>query len=232
MAPKTELLTYAHVAQEKISPYVTSAKSAAVNSALTAKDYVLGIAVFFHALLDKYPPLKAFVYTLFGAAALPLAVFGGYGLITGGVILTIAATVIGIVQGGFLAFGAFVLFWFLLGALAVASIAAFWFTVSYFSFQVRIVLIVLPIITRVTSIVLNHLYAYITGRQETRVTESPQRLKLLESFSTRKTFLFGLHNRIHVKLNTSQNLIVRISTIPSMENKIKTSSITTSLNSF
>lgn len=148
MAPKTELLTYAHVAHEKISPYVTSAKSAAVNSALTAKDYVLGIAVFFNALLDKYPPLKAFVYTLFGAAALPLAVFGGYGLITGGVILTIAATVIGIVQGGFLAFGAFVLFWFLLGALAIASIAAFWFTVSYFSFQVRSIHVLCCCLTR------------------------------------------------------------------------------------
>ncbi len=139
MAPKTELLTYAHVAQEKISPYVSSAKSAAVHSAVTAKDFVVGIAFFFTALLDKYPPLKAFVYTLLGAAALPLAVFGGYGLITGGVILTIAATIVGIVQGGFLAFGAFVLFWFLIGALALASIATFWFTVSYFSFQVCMV---------------------------------------------------------------------------------------------
>jgi hypothetical protein len=140
MAPKlqeTTFISYANAAGQKLSPYVNTAKSAAVHTAVTAKDVTVSTVFFFKELLDRYPPIKAFVYTLAGASALPLAVFTGYGLITGAIILTIAATIIGITQGGFLAFGAFVLFWFLMGALLLASILTFWFTVSYFALQVN-----------------------------------------------------------------------------------------------
>ena len=138
MAPKAPqiLSNYATTAHQKISPIVSSAKTAAVSTATQLKQNSLATVLFFKGLLDKYPPLKAFVYTLAGAAALPVAVFTGYGLITGASLLSIAATIIGITQGGFLALGAFILFWFLAGALGLALILTFWFTVSYFALQV------------------------------------------------------------------------------------------------
>ncbi|KAI8912357.1 hypothetical protein DFJ77DRAFT_468084 [Powellomyces hirtus] len=88
------------------------------------------------AILDRYPPLKAFVYTIGGASAIPLAVFTGYGAATGAMILGVAGTGVAMVQGGFLAFGGFVLFWFLAGAFILAAIATFWFTLAYFAYQV------------------------------------------------------------------------------------------------
>ncbi|KAI9104830.1 hypothetical protein DFS34DRAFT_645527 [Phlyctochytrium arcticum] len=109
----------------RLTPLIRSANYYAVSTLSTSK-----------AVLDRYPPLKAFVYTLGGAAAVPLAVFTGYGVATGAVILGIAGTAVTFVQGGFLAFGGFVLFWFLAGALILASILTFWFTLAYFAYQV------------------------------------------------------------------------------------------------
>ena len=136
MAPKAPVLSYANAAHEKLTPYISSAKTTAVKTAVSAKDALLSTLAFFKDILEKYPPVKAFIYTLAGAAALPVAVFTGYGLVTGAILFTIAATIIGVTQGGFLAFGAFILFWFLVGALIVASIATFVFTGSYFALQV------------------------------------------------------------------------------------------------
>ena len=143
MAPRkaepteANIFTYANVAQEKIVPYVSSAKDAAVSTAMSAKDIFLSVAFFSKGLIDKYPPLKAFVYTLSASCALPLAVFIGYGLITGTIILTIASAVAGITQGGFLALGAFSIFWFLMAGFLLASVVTFWFTIGYFVLQVR-----------------------------------------------------------------------------------------------
>lgn len=136
--PEATLFTYANAAQEKLVPYVSSAKEAAVSTAVSAKDVVISLALFSKGLLDKYPPVKAFIYTLSASCALPLAVFIGYGLITGTIILTIASAIAGITQGGFLALGAFSVFWFLMGGLLLASIVTFWFTIGYFVLQVRI----------------------------------------------------------------------------------------------
>ena len=137
MAPKTQVQqTYAQAVQENLTPLVSTDKNAAVSMVGTVKEGVTTAAYAVKNLLDKYPPLKAFVYTLAGAAAVPLAVFTGYGLLTAAVMLTIAAVIIGLAQGGFLAFGGFVLFWFLAGAVAVACILTFWFTLSYFALQV------------------------------------------------------------------------------------------------
>ncbi len=42
------------------------------------------------AVLDKYPPVKAFVYTLAGASAVPVAVFTGYAATSLGGVLAVA----------------------------------------------------------------------------------------------------------------------------------------------
>ncbi|KAI8822367.1 uncharacterized protein EV422DRAFT_396002 [Fimicolochytrium jonesii] len=109
----------------QVMPLISTAQSYAVTAISTSK-----------AILDRYPPIKAFVYTLGGAAAVPLAVFTGYGAATGAVVLGVAGTGVAMVQGGFLAFGGFVLFWFLAGALIFSAIATFWFTLAYFAFQI------------------------------------------------------------------------------------------------
>ncbi|KAJ3105472.1 hypothetical protein HDU97_008088 [Phlyctochytrium planicorne] len=88
------------------------------------------------AILDRYPPLKAFVYTLAGTSAIPLAVFMAYAGIILAICLSVAGTGVALVQGGFMVFGGFVLFWFLAGAFIFTSIATFWFTAAYFAFQV------------------------------------------------------------------------------------------------
>ncbi|KAI8589298.1 hypothetical protein BDZ88DRAFT_418379 [Geranomyces variabilis] len=88
------------------------------------------------AILDRYPPVKAFVYTIAGASAVPIAIFTGYGAATGAMVLGVAGTGVAMVQGGFLAFGGFILFWFLAGAFILAAIATFWFTLAYFAYQV------------------------------------------------------------------------------------------------
>ena len=41
-------------------------------------------------MMEKYPPIKAFVYTLAGASAVPLTVFAGFALATTAVVLGIA----------------------------------------------------------------------------------------------------------------------------------------------
>ena len=141
MAPKvtnTNLLsTYTQVAQDKLGPLVVSAKNAALSTATTAKDVSFTVFSFFTKILDKYPPVKACVYSLAGLCAVPLAVFTGYAGLVAAVLFTIAGTIIAITQGSFLAFGAFVLFWFLVGALILASIVTFWFTSGYFALQVH-----------------------------------------------------------------------------------------------
>ncbi|KND02001.1 uncharacterized protein SPPG_02507 [Spizellomyces punctatus DAOM BR117] len=119
-----------------ISALVQSASGRVLPLISTAQSYAIATLSTSKAILDRYPPLKAFVYTLGGAAAVPLAVFTGYGAATGAVVLGVAGTAVTFVQGGFLAFGGFILFWFLAGAFVLASILTFWFTLAYFAFQV------------------------------------------------------------------------------------------------
>ncbi len=135
--PEATIFTYANKAQERIVPYVSSAKEAAVSTAVSAKDVAISLVLFAKGLLDKYPPVKAFIYTLSAFCALPVAMFIGYGLITGTIILTLASAIVGITQGGFLAVGAFSIFWFLMGGLFLASFVTFWFTIGYFVLQVN-----------------------------------------------------------------------------------------------
>ncbi|KAJ3309018.1 hypothetical protein HDU76_003749 [Blyttiomyces sp. JEL0837] len=110
---------------KRIMPIANSAKDLAVAGLVTSK-----------AVLDKYPPIKAFVYTLAATSAIPLAVFAGFAGATLTGALAVAGTGVAVVQGGFLAFGGFILFFFLAGAFIVTSIATFWFTAAYFAFQV------------------------------------------------------------------------------------------------
>ncbi|KAJ3204873.1 hypothetical protein HDU83_005047 [Entophlyctis luteolus] len=73
-------------------------------------------------VLDRYPPLKAFAYTLLAASVFPLAVFAS---ITGSTFLgaiAAAGTCVAVFQGIVFAVAGFVLFWFLLGALAISGL--------------------------------------------------------------------------------------------------------------
>jgi hypothetical protein len=139
MAPKTDInfYTYANAAQEKLSPYVSSVKQVATVTVVSVRDVVQSSCSTFQTVLDKYPPVKAFFYSFAAVSALPLAFFACFVFITGAILLTIGSTFFAITQGSFMAFGAFVLFWFLLAALVAASIGSFWFTTGYFAFQVR-----------------------------------------------------------------------------------------------
>ncbi|KAJ3200850.1 hypothetical protein HDU67_001763 [Dinochytrium kinnereticum] len=120
------------------SLYVISQKTverlAPVASA--AHGYASTAASFAKAFLDKYPPIKAFVYTLAGTSAVPLAVFLGWAGIVLTICLAIAGTGVAFVQGGFMVFGGFILFWFLAGAFIFTAIATFWFTAAYFAYKV------------------------------------------------------------------------------------------------
>ncbi|KAJ3035994.1 hypothetical protein HK097_003961 [Rhizophlyctis rosea] len=85
--------------------------------------------------MRRYPPLKAFVYSFAAAAAVPTAVFAGYGTTTGAIIASIGTTVGGITQAIALAIGGFFYFWWLVGAFIVGSFAAIvatglWLTVG------------------------------------------------------------------------------------------------------
>ncbi|KAJ3253236.1 hypothetical protein HK104_007283 [Borealophlyctis nickersoniae] len=82
-------------------------------------------------LMERFPPLKCFVYTMAAASAVPVSVFLGYGAATGSVVLGVAGTIVTVVQGFILAIGAFFLFWWLLGAFAVACVTTFWFSGGY-----------------------------------------------------------------------------------------------------
>lgn len=88
-------------------------------------------------LLTVTPPhsLQAFVYTLVSASAVPVACFSGYVAMTGGGVLAVASTGAAMVQAGFMAFGAFAVSWFLLGAFILASVLTFWFTLAWVAFQ-------------------------------------------------------------------------------------------------
>ncbi|RKO83189.1 hypothetical protein BDK51DRAFT_25878 [Blyttiomyces helicus] len=108
-----------------LRPYVGMAHEGVMQAIATGK-----------TVLDRYPPIKSFVYTLGAASAIPVAVFTGYAATSGTIIVSIAGTWVAFVQGGFLLFGAFFLFWWLLGAFIVACISSFWFTMAYLAFQV------------------------------------------------------------------------------------------------
>ncbi|KAJ3039823.1 hypothetical protein HDV00_011731 [Rhizophlyctis rosea] len=73
-------------------------------------------------LMERYPPVKAFVYSFMATAAIPTTVFTGYSLTTGTIVGGIAGTIATVVQGCIMAFGAFFYFWWLVGAFIVASI--------------------------------------------------------------------------------------------------------------
>ncbi|KAJ3186209.1 hypothetical protein HDU85_007649 [Gaertneriomyces sp. JEL0708] len=109
----------------RVMPLVGAAQSVALQTYTTSR-----------AVLNKYPPLKAFVYTLAAASAIPVSVFTGYALSAGAVVFGVAGTGAALVQGGVLAFGGFFLFWFLAGAFILACIAAFWFSLAYFAYQI------------------------------------------------------------------------------------------------
>ncbi|KAJ3408498.1 hypothetical protein HDV05_004957 [Chytridiales sp. JEL 0842] len=119
------LYSYGQKTVGAVTPYAVAAQQTVVNTVIAAK-----------AILDKYPPLKAFVYTLAATSAFPLSVFLGFALMTLMGCLAVAGTGVAFVQGGFLVFAGFVLFWFLAGSFIITSIATFWFTVAYFAFQV------------------------------------------------------------------------------------------------
>ncbi|KAI8849568.1 hypothetical protein BC829DRAFT_184319 [Chytridium lagenaria] len=57
---------------------------------LAAQSYAMTAIMFLKAFLDKYPPVKAFVYTLAGTSAIPLAVFIGWSAVVLGICLAIA----------------------------------------------------------------------------------------------------------------------------------------------
>ncbi|KAI9330348.1 hypothetical protein DFJ73DRAFT_800078 [Zopfochytrium polystomum] len=103
--------------------------------AVVAKDYTFAAAGVAKSILDRYPPLKVFVYTLTATSAIPLAVFFGYLAITLAICLSIAGTGVALVQGGFALFAGFVLFWFLAGAFVLTCIVTFWLTAGYLAFQ-------------------------------------------------------------------------------------------------
>ncbi|KAL2915193.1 hypothetical protein HK105_205300 [Polyrhizophydium stewartii] len=126
--PQSALITlssWGTAAQQRIVPLAVATKDAAVTSVLYSK-----------AVLDRYPPLKAFVLALAAFSAVPVAVFVGFGTATGAVVLGVAGTGAAMAQGTMLAVASFVLFWFLLGALFFAGLTAFWFSAGYFGLKV------------------------------------------------------------------------------------------------
>ena len=121
---QSSLLTvysWAQSAQKQVVPAIEKTKTVAVQGFSS-----------FVALLDRYPPLKAFVIALVLFASVPLSIFAGFALTSGAIVFGTAATGFAVVQGGLLAFGGFFLFWFLLGALFFAGLASFWFSAGYF----------------------------------------------------------------------------------------------------
>jgi gas vesicle protein len=152
-------------AQERLSPILSSAKNTAIETAEAFRDDVDTAAgavkeVFdevaeefteaakelyddireeVKAILDKYPPVKVFVYSFAGAAALPFAVFVAAALMLAIFMLTIAIIIMGAIQSGFFALGGFILFWFLCGAVGIASFLTFWFSLGYFTLEVNFI---------------------------------------------------------------------------------------------
>ena len=90
----------------------------------------------FGSVLESYPVLKAFVFTMGATSAVPLIIFAMVTLSGGAFVLGLAGSTVALVQGSFLALSSFVLSFFLLGSLAVASIATFWFAAGYFGLSV------------------------------------------------------------------------------------------------
>ncbi|KAJ3311264.1 hypothetical protein HDV04_004173 [Boothiomyces sp. JEL0838] len=118
------LSTWTTTAQEKLTPIVIGAKDAAISSYQTTVK-----------ILDRYPPLKAFVVSLALFSSVPISFFLGFAGISAAIILGVAGTGVVVVQGTLLAFGAFFLFWWLLGALFFAGLATFWFSAGYFGLK-------------------------------------------------------------------------------------------------
>ena len=108
-----------------LKPYVTKATQVSTHLAHQANTF-----------LQRYPPLKAFAYSVAATSAIPVSLFAGYATSTLGGLSFIAGTTVTLIETGFLAFGAFVLSWFLLAAFVLSAIFTFWFSVVYFSYSV------------------------------------------------------------------------------------------------
>jgi hypothetical protein len=94
------------------------------------------------ANLGSIPPTQgncklklAFCVSLLLFSFVPISIFLAFIGVSGGIGLAVAGTGIAIVQGIAFAFGAFVLFWWLLGALFFAGLVTIWFTVGYFGLK-------------------------------------------------------------------------------------------------
>ncbi|ORY39022.1 hypothetical protein BCR33DRAFT_853600 [Rhizoclosmatium globosum] len=86
-------------------------------------------------ILDKYPPVKAFVIAFIITIALPVTVFAS---ITGSTFLgaiAVAGSGVALFQGLVLAIAGFVFFWFALGAFLFAASVGLGFTAVYFGLQ-------------------------------------------------------------------------------------------------
>ncbi|KAI9366859.1 hypothetical protein DFJ73DRAFT_772022 [Zopfochytrium polystomum] len=103
--------------------------------AVGIKDLTFTTARLAKGVLDRYPLLKAFVYTLTATSAVPIATFVGFLAVTLAVCLSVAGTGVVLVQGGFTVVAGFVLFWFLAGAFVLTCIATFWLTAGYVAYQ-------------------------------------------------------------------------------------------------
>ncbi|KAJ3272818.1 hypothetical protein HDV01_005246 [Terramyces sp. JEL0728] len=118
------LSKWSTAAKENLTPVVVGARDAAISSYQTTVK-----------VLDRYPPLKAFVVSLALFSSVPISFFLGFAGVSGAIVLGVAGTGIVLVQGTLLAFGAFFLFWWLLGALFFAGLATFWFSAGYFGLK-------------------------------------------------------------------------------------------------
>ncbi|KAJ3321075.1 hypothetical protein HDV06_004633 [Boothiomyces sp. JEL0866] len=119
------LTTWTSTAQEKLTPIVVGAKDVAISSYQTTISTSKGIQSL----------TLAFVVSLALFSSVPISFFLGFAGISGAIILGVAGTGVVVVQGTLLAFGAFFLFWWLLGALFFAGLATFWFSAGYFGLK-------------------------------------------------------------------------------------------------
>lgn len=68
-------------------------------------------------------------------SAIPLAIFVGVSMASGTVVFATAGTGIALVQGSIMAFGGFILSFWLVGALIFAGLATSWFVAGYFGIK-------------------------------------------------------------------------------------------------
>lgn len=119
--PKDSSLVSAYAT---IEPMVTGVSNGVKSAYVTSQQ-----------LLDRYPPLKAFVFALMACSFVPLAVFLGYAAFWGSLVFGGAAVIGTVVQGSILGFGGFFLFWALLASFCAACVVTFWFSVGYFGLK-------------------------------------------------------------------------------------------------